>query len=330
LTHAFRRTALRRLTADGHPQHARYDVAVDGLLYVDKPAGITSHDVVAIVRRAARSRRVGHAGTLDPFATGLLVVAVGNCTRLLPYVQGEPKVYDAVVRFGAETDTDDIAGRVTVEASLPDLGGTSGSAALDAAIRSLTGVLAQVPPAYSAKHVDGERAYAIARRGEAVQLAPVTVTVHRWEIQSCTGQRLHARITCAGGTYVRALARDLGRALGSAAHCESLRRVSSGPAHVDRAATLASLGPGSIADGRVPLLSPLDALGPMATEALDTNAERELSQGRAIPATQPGHTVAFVRAVATALTAAPAVLGIGVRIAGERWQPRVVLLGSSA
>src|SRR5215213_3690717 len=131
------------------------------MLYVDKPAGITSHDVVAVIRRAARSKRVGHAGTLDPFATGLLVVAVGPCTRLLPYVDGEPKVYRAVIRFGFETDTDDCTGAVTLERPLPELSG----AALHTAVASLTGNIEQLPPAYSAKHVGGVRAYKLARRG---------------------------------------------------------------------------------------------------------------------------------------------------------------------
>lgn len=300
---------------------------MDGLLYVDKPAGITSHDVVGVVRRAARSRRVGHAGTLDPFATGLLVLGIGNCTRLLPYIVGEPKVYDALIRFGAETDTDDATGRVTVECTLPAFDDEGGRTRLAAAIASLTGRIPQVPPAYSAKHVDGERAYTLARRGADVSLPPVEITVHGWDLMDVSSETIRARIACGGGTYIRALARDLGRALGSAAHCAELRRVSSGPAHVDDATPFAALTPGAVADGTIALHSPLDALGDIATEALDDVGVRALSQGRAIAATGPGALVAFLRAP---IDVDAHVLGIGVRTTGERWQPRVVLLGSDA
>ncbi len=291
-------------------------MSTGGLLLVDKPAGITSHDVVAIVRRAARSKRVGHAGTLDPFATGLLVIAVGPCTRLLPYVHGEPKVYDAVVRFGNETDTDDVTGAVTVRAAPPSLHDRS---LLDAAMLRLTGAIQQVPPAYSAKHVDGKRAHALARSGAVVVLPPVAIVVHAWHVQQVVDTSLHVRIECAGGTYVRALARDLGRALGSAAHCESLRRVASGAAQVHDAVQASALTPGAIADGTVALRSPLPALGPVAHELLDDAALRDLSHGRSIRATQPGDIAALLRG--------EDVVGIARRTLDDRWQPRVVLLG---
>lgn len=294
-------------------------MSTGGLLLVDKPAGITSHDVVAIVRRAARSKRVGHAGTLDPFATGLLVIAVGPCTRLLPYVQGEPKVYDAVVRFGHETETDDSTGAITVEAPAPSL---QDAAALDGAIGTLTGTIQQVPPAYSAKHVDGKRAHALARSGAEVVLPPVAITVHAWSVLRIEGARLHVRIECAGGTYVRALARDLGRALGSAAHCETLRRVASGAASVRDAVQVADLAPGAIADGTVALRSPLSALGDIAHESLDESAVRDLSHGRSVRATQSGEIAALLRH--------DVVVGIGKRMQDDRWQPRVVLLENSA
>jgi tRNA pseudouridine55 synthase len=195
-----------------------------GLLLVDKPAGVTSHDVVAAVRRAVRSRRVGHAGTLDPFATGLLVVAVGPVTRLLPWVVGEPKVYLATIRFGAATDTDDGTGTVIREAPVPAAlaHDPSDDASVRRAMEALTGPLMQRPPAYSAKHVEGTRAYALARRGALVELPPVPVTVHGWEVVGQDGPDLQVRITCGGGTYIRALARDLGEALGSAAHCATV------------------------------------------------------------------------------------------------------------
>jgi tRNA pseudouridine55 synthase len=211
---------------------------VSGLLLVDKPAGITSHDVVAIVRRVVGSQRVGHTGTLDPFATGLLVVLVGRGTRLIPYIDGEPKVYDATIRFGSETDTDDATGQTTRESDVPE------DAAIEVAIAKLTGAIDQVPPSYSAKKVAGTRAYAAARRGIALDLEPSRIIVHRWELGSRAGADIAARVTCSGGTYIRALARDLGRLTNSAAHLAALRRVRSGCFVVDDAYTLEQLRAG--------------------------------------------------------------------------------------
>ena len=211
-----------------------------GLLLVDKPAGITSHDVVSIVRRSLHTRRVGHAGTLDPFATGLLVVLVGRGTRLMPFVDGEPKVYDATIALGAETDTDDATGQITREASLP------APSAIEAGIAQLTGEIHQIPPTYSAKQVGGTRAYAAARRGKQLELAPSRVVVHRWEILSASQSRLSVRITCSGGTYIRALARDIGRLAGSAAHLAALRRLSSGGFDVRDASTVDVIRSGGV------------------------------------------------------------------------------------
>jgi tRNA pseudouridine55 synthase len=295
-----------------------------GLLYVDKPAGRSSHDIVGLVRRAARSRRVGHAGTLDPFATGLLVVAVGQATRLLPHVVGEPKVYDAVIRFGAETDTDDATGTVTREAAPPQAHVLSEDhhAQRLAAEAQLTGVIAQVPPAFSAKHVDGQRAYDLARKGRDVALPPVDVRIDAWQWLGADGHDLHVRITCGGGTYIRALARDLGRALGSAAHCHALRRIASGPAHVDDAVTVEQLAPGAIADGLIMLRSPLPLLGNVAHEVLDDDQLRDLRHGRPVRASVDGERAALLRA--------GEVVAMAERTARDRWQPRVVLLGEHA
>jgi len=209
-----------------------------GLLLVDKPPGVTSHDVVEIVRRVVGSQRVGHTGTLDPFATGLLVVLVGRGTRLIPYVDGEPKVYDATITFGAETDTDDATGDVVREATPPR------DADIGDAIERLIGAIDQVPPAYSAKKVAGTRAYAAARRCAALDLEPSRVTVHRWELAKLIDGVLKARVTCSGGTYIRALARDLGRLTNSAAHLSALRRIQSGPFVVDDASDLDQLRAG--------------------------------------------------------------------------------------
>ncbi|MBY0492386.1 MAG: tRNA pseudouridine(55) synthase TruB [Gemmatimonadaceae bacterium] len=295
---------------------------ISGLLYVDKPAGISSHDVVGVVRRAARSRRVGHAGTLDPFATGLLVIAIGPCTRLLPYIVGEPKCYEATIAFGTETDTDDRTGTVVRTAPAPDAAVLRDPQHGDrlAAEQQLTGQIAQVPPAYSAKHVGGQRAYDLARKGREVTLAPVMVHVMGWEWCGATDSTLEVRITCGGGTYIRALARDLGRALGSAAHCQALRRVSSGPAHVQDAVPYTALAPGAIADGTVTLRSPLEALGSVARESLDDTDLIDLRHGRPVRARHEGEQAAFLRGTE--------VIGMGRRNAAGRWQPTVVLLGA--
>src|SRR5215203_2955144 len=211
----------------------------DGLLLVDKAIGMTSHDAVALARRALGTRRIGHAGTLDPFASGLLVMLVGRATRLLPYLDGEPKVYEATIRFGAETDTADHTGAVVREAPLPD------AAAVDRAIERLTGEIDQVPPVFSAKKVGGVRAYAAARRGDAMELAAVKIMVHRWTVRARRAEELDVEIVCGGGTYVRALARDLGMLAGSAAHLVRLRRTRSGPFSVGDATPTETLVAGA-------------------------------------------------------------------------------------
>lgn len=217
------------------PAEAEPAAGPDGLLLIDKPAGLTSHDIVLIARRAYGQRSIGHLGTLDPFATGLLVLLLGKSTRLANFLDIEPKVYEAAVRFGSETDSDDSTGAVTRTAPPP------AQETVRAAIGTFTGNIQQIPPDYSAKSVDGERAYKAARKGAPLELAPASVTVHKWDLVEQTADSLRATITCSGGTYIRALARDLGRAAGSAAHLDSLRRVAMGSLHVDRAMSLEEL-----------------------------------------------------------------------------------------
>jgi tRNA pseudouridine55 synthase len=196
-----------------------------GLLVVDKPGGWTSHDVVARVRRLAGTRRVGHAGTLDPMATGVLVLGIEKATRLLGHLTLHDKRYDATVAFGATTSTDDVEGSVV---SSFDVSGLD-EAAVRAAVVALTGEIEQVPPAVSAISVDGVRSYARARRGETVDLPPRRVTVHAFDVLSYDAGIATVRVHCSAGTYVRALARDLGNALGVGAHLTALRRTASGP-----------------------------------------------------------------------------------------------------
>ena len=217
----------------------------DGLRLIDKPAGLTSHDIVLIARRAYGQRSIGHLGTLDPFATGLLVLLLGKATRLANFLDVEPKVYEALIRFGSETDTEDSTGTVTTTAPFPP------ADRIRQGVATLTGDIRQTPPDYSAKSVDGTRAYKAARTGAPLELSPVTVAVHKWELGEQTADSLAATITCGGGTYIRALARDLGRAVGSAAHLASLRRVAMGTLHVRDAMDIETLKLASISPRRL-------------------------------------------------------------------------------
>jgi tRNA pseudouridine55 synthase len=287
----------------------------EGLLLVDKPAGVTSHDVVNVARRALGERRVGHAGTLDPFATGLLVVLAGRATRLIPHVSGDPKVYEATVRFGSETDTEDLHGVVVRQAPAP------ARAAVVGAIPALTGALDQVPPAYSAKRIDGQRAYDLARAGVAVEMRPARVRVDGWELlawrEEADGHpaETDVRITCGGGTYIRSLARDLGRLADSAAHLSALRRTRSGEFDVARAVSLDALR-----DGAATLLPARDAVPQWPAQALDETDVRRVTGGNLVAATVPGAWAALVSAATGRMVAL-------AERTDERWQPRVVLHG---
>jgi tRNA pseudouridine55 synthase len=276
----------------------------DGLLLVDKPAGMTSHDAVNRVRRALGERRIGHAGTLDPFATGLLVMMVGRATRLLPYVEGEPKVYEATIRFGVATDTDDLTGVPIATGPRP------GRDAVDAAIARLTGRIDQLPPAYSAKQVAGRRAYSAARRGEALALAPSGVDVHGWRVHRFDGEELDVTVTVGGGTYVRALARDLGASVGSAAHLTKLRRIRSGVASVEQAVALDEVSP-------LALRAPLDAMPSLPRVALNGPDIARVGRGMPVAAVGGDRRCALV-------DGAGELVAIAARD-GDHWQPRVVL-----
>jgi tRNA pseudouridine55 synthase len=255
---------------------------------VDKPAGVTSHDVVNAARRAVGEKRIGHAGTLDPFATGLLVLLVGRATRLLQYVHDEPKVYDATVAFGAETDTEDLGGAVVREAPRP-----TRAALLEAASR-FVGTIEQVPPQYSAKRVDGQRAYALARAGVEVELKPVTITVHELTLSDFVEEggvvtACRMRVACGGGTYIRSLARDLARAVGSAAHLTALRRTGAGDFSVDRAIPYEQLRAGV-----APLAPTLTALRGYAVQRLLPDEAARIVRGIDVEARVAGEFAALV------------------------------------
>lgn len=212
-----------------------------GLIIVDKPADWTSHDVVARMRRLAGTRRVGHAGTLDPMATGVLVIGVEKATRLLGHLALTRKGYDATIRLGQSTNTDDAEGEITASAGAAQVT----DEAIRTGIAALTGEIKQIPPQVSAIKVNGKRAYKMARKGEEVELKPRPVTVYGFEIRDIRRHGdlvdVDASITCSSGTYIRALARDLGAALGSGGHLTALRRTFVGPYGLSMAKTLEEL-----------------------------------------------------------------------------------------
>ena len=225
-----------------------------GILNVDKPAGLTSHQVVVIVRRLARQRKVGHAGTLDPMATGVLLVCLGKATRVTQYLMRSPKVYQAVIHLGISTTTHDIEGQVTRESPV-----CVTRQEAEAALKQFIGHVKQVPPMYSAIKRDGQPLYKLARRGISVERPPREVTIHSLRITAWAPPIVHLTIRSGPGTYIRALARDLGEALGCGAHLCALRRTRSGQFSVAHAVTLEQLqGAFAIGTGAT-LLHPLDA-----------------------------------------------------------------------
>ncbi|MGH2787993.1 MAG: tRNA pseudouridine(55) synthase TruB [Actinomycetota bacterium] len=247
---------------------------MDGVLVVDKPAGMTSHDVVDAVRRALHTRKVGHAGTLDPDATGVLVVGVGRATRLLSYAQQTPKRYLAVARFGITTTTQDASGEI-----LTDQKSDLSAADVVRALEQFTGEIKQTPPMVSAVKVGGERLYKKARRGEDVERAPRVVTVYSAELVDFErgAQLATLDLSCSTGTYVRTLVHDLGESLGCGAHLMSLRRTENAGFTVRDAIALDQVSTGALR----PLLDAVRAL--TAVEVNDADA-RLVTSGRPLPA----------------------------------------------
>ena len=293
------------MTRDGRPT---------GILLVDKPAGPTSHDVVAAVRRALGTRRVGHFGTLDPFATGLLVCGVGPATRLASHATAHGKTYRATFRLGWTSSTDDVEGDLApvTEATPPDRGG------IERALEGWIGAVEQTPPAFSAKHVAGQRAYARARRGEPVLLQPIAVEIRSIEIEGYLWPDLEVRVECGPGTYLRALARDLGAALGTGGYCHALRRLRSGPFDVGAAIAWHELG-SAATDA---LRSAAEAVADLPRIDLGPAEAAAAAGGRAVPAgglEAPGWVALF---------GPGGFLGVGETVddADETWvRPRRVL-----
>jgi len=242
-------------------QRKREKREVNGWLVLDKPVGMTSTHAVSVVKRQFQAKRAGHAGTLDPLASGLLPIALGEATKTVPFVMDGRKTYRFTVRWGEERDTDDAEGRVTA---------TSDERPTDDAVRALllrfTGTIEQVPPRFSAVKIEGERAYDLARDGEVVELKPRSVEIHRLElVESPDADHAVLAAECGKGTYVRALARDLGRLLGCFGHVSALRRTAVGPFTGDMAVTLEtlqSLRPPS-GEGPIPAEGPVAAPVPL-------------------------------------------------------------------
>lgn len=291
----------------------------DGLLVVDKPAGWTSHDVVARVRRLTGEQRVGHAGTLDPAATGVLPVAVGDATKTLEHLGGSTKSYLAEITFGVETDSDDIDGRVVhVEASTAVT-----EPSLADALSAMEGEQWQMPPMYAAIKVDGRRLYELARAGQTVERALRPITIDAMLLIDWRDPVATVWVECSKGTYVRSIARDLGARLGCGAYLSNLTRTRSGPFTIECAWTLTDLAQADLAcEWESIALHPDSAFAGAAALLLDSARSADWSLGRSIDATRPTEGVASV------YDRHGDWLGIGVAGGATEWQPRRVVAGS--
>ena len=280
-----------------------------GVLVLDKRAGVTSFDAVAEVRRRLRARRVGHAGTLDPGATGVLPLLVGEATKLMPYLVDQDKEYRATLRLGVTTDTLDAGGRILATAPVPSLT----PAQAHAACRPLVGRIRQVPPMYSAVHHEGRRLYELARQGIEVDREPRHVVVHAIEVEEVGEGRLTLRVVCGKGTYVRVLAADLGAALGCGAVVERLVRTRVGPFDLAGAVAWADLVTMSADALWARLRPPEAALAGWPAVRLDVVAARHFVHGQAVDAPAPQHA-GLVRVHA----ADGIFLGVGDGVAGGK------------
>ncbi len=251
---------------------------------IDKPVGPTSFDVVAKLRRAARIRKVGHGGTLDPLASGVLPVCVGEGTKLAPFLLDADKEYEFSVRFGAETDTDDAGGAVTRTADPSAID----AAAVERALAGFRGPIEQVPPAYAAIKRDGKALYAYAREGKAIEVAPRAITVFELELLRFAGPEASLRVRCSKGTYVRSLARDVGRVLGPGAHVTALRRTRSGPFALAESRPLDEVLK-AIAGAQVPLVPLAAALAHLPQVAVGDEVARRLRAGQRVTWTSLGN-----------------------------------------
>ena len=278
---------------------------MDGILVIDKPAGWTSHDVVAKTRGITRQRRIGHTGTLDPMATGVLVLCLGQATRLVEYMTRHDKRYNGEITLGVTTDTDDAEGAGLTRATVPTLTELD----LRRLETAFTGEMLQRPPAYSAIKVGGKRAYAIARAGEVVELRSRPVTIHELRLTWLAADRLGIQIHCGPGTYVRSIARDIGEVVGCGGHLATLRRVAVGDVTLRDATTLEAL-PKAVTDGSLGnlLLQPDEGVADMQAVIVRASQATLLRRGAVVLSADPAFEPTLVTRI---YDASGAFAGIG-------------------
>ena len=295
------------------------------LFLVDKPSGPTSHDIVQQLRRCTGVRRVGHGGTLDPTATGFLPVFVGRATRLIEYIGEHPKRYTATIELGVRTETDDAEGAVVAEAPVPELSLVE----LEAALAPFRGTVQQVPPAFSAVKVGGVAAHRAARRGDPLVMAAREVTVHELTVQSWERPHLRIALTVSTGTYVRAIARDLGQALGCGGHVVEMRRTGIGPISVDEAHPPQDLESAFRAGNGWELAAPVVRFFEHWSRVIPSAAQRmKLLDGQAIPVSLGGAgSGPLEHALAVDRLGAPIAVLVPEPGWPERWRPAKVLIG---
>ena len=300
---------------------------ISGILNIDKPAGMTSHDVVDRVRQMTGQRRVGHAGTLDPLATGVLVVCLGQATRVAEYLMASDKVYQAQIRLGVSTDTHDAEGEVTATAEV-----NVGEEEVLRALASFTGSIQQVPPMYSALKREGTPLHRLARQGITVEREPRSVEIHNIELLDWTPPLLTIRVACSPGTYIRALARDLGQKLGCGAHLQSLTRLASGHFTLEKAVSLDELAETFDRGDWQELVHPLDeALLDFDPMVVDAQTEQRIRHGQQVqvPPLAPPKRGGIERGVCRAYSQTGELIGI-LRYDSQTglWQPKKVFAAS--
>jgi tRNA pseudouridine55 synthase len=301
-----------------------------GVLVIDKPAGLTSHDVVAKVRKILRLRQVGHFGTLDPFATGVLPLSVGKATRFAQFYLKSRKAYEGTIRFGFATDTYDATGRPTSKPAAINLD----RAALEKVFSEFTGRLLQTPPPFSAKRIGGTRAYALARQNKPVQLTPVEVEIYALELLSVEADQVRFAVECSGGTYVRSLAHDIGARMGCGAHLAGLRRTAVAEFTEKNAVTLEMLAEaqqeGRVSSGFVPLEALLPDCPELVVRGREEKSVRhghkfELAQSlRPGRGEAPGHSAAI--SLLKILTPDRRLIAIARHVSGGIYHPDLVLV----
>ncbi len=289
---------------------------MNGFLIVDKPAGITSHDVVDAVRRIAGTRRVGHAGTLDPMATGVLVLALGAATRLVQFIDGSDKTYRATLRLGETTTTYDADGDLVERRPV-----TVNQADIEAALAGFLGDITQIPPMYSAVKVKGQKLYKLARQGKEIERAPRPVTIHRLDVLAWALPNLTIEVVCSAGTYIRSLAHDLGQRLGCGAHLTALIRTAAGGFRLEDAHTLEALDASAQARRLAEvLLPPETALTALPVVTLTPEQEQAVRFGQAVTLDNaPDAVPVQARDAAGRLVAVMRPVEPGV------WRPKLVL-----